>query len=269
MTFRTRCVRPLALVLLLVLLLALPACQRVGGEAFQETFNQPLALTNEVTVGQTFRPATDGVAGVNVLLATYGTRPDPAGTLSAVLRDALSGQQLAHVALPGDALGDNEWAPIRFAQPVPAPAVAALELTWDGGPGVAVWADAPLPQPVDGFLNDPYPGGELLLGGRPAPGDLAFRVVGTGGAGALPRTLREIAGRGVALLVGDREFALAWVAALTCAAGLALVGLWPARQLRERRPRQQRGQHEERRPAQADELDGEDGRVEHRVTQAR
>src|SRR3712207_1903627 len=97
--------------LLFTLLLA--GCQRVGGEAFQETFNQPLTLAPAPAVGQTFRPATGGIAGVNVLLATFRQQPGPTGSLTATVRDGPGGPVLARVGVPAEALGDNEWAPIR------------------------------------------------------------------------------------------------------------------------------------------------------------
>jgi hypothetical protein len=234
----------------------------VGGEAFQETFNQPLALGASPTVGQSFRPATEAIAGVNVLLAAYGTQPDPAGTLSAVLTDGPGGPVLARVEVTGDRLGDNQWAPIRFDQPVQAPETAGLELTWDGAGTVAAWANAPLPDDPDRFRNDPYPGGELLLDGRPAPGDLAFRVVGTGGIGALPGALAGIARQGLARLAQDRGFAAGWLALLLCSLALA------AANLRQRRPREQDREHQEPRAGQADGLDREGGGVEDGVTQA-
>jgi membrane protein implicated in regulation of membrane protease activity len=253
---------------LCALALTLMGCQRVGGEAFQETFNQPLALTREV-VGQSFRPATGGIAAVNVLLATYDAEPDPAGTLRAVLREGVGGPVLARIEVPGTALGNNEWAPLRFAEPVPSPEVAALELTWDGASPLAVWADVPLDGGTDAFPNDPYPGGQLLLGGEPAPGDLAFRVVGTGGLAALPGTLAGIARQGLGRLADDPAFAVGWGTLLAAAGSLAVAGLRrPARQRRERGPGEEHGQDEERRAGQPQRLAGEGGRVQERVAQA-
>jgi hypothetical protein len=245
---------------LLAVLLA--GCQRVGGEAFQETFNQPLALTDDVPVGQSFRPATGAVAGVNVLLATFGTEPDQDGVLTVRLSDGIGGPLLGEAQVEGARLGDNEWAPLNFPTPVPAPDVAAIELRWDGTGEIAVWAAAPLPDDPDGFVPDPYPGGELVLDWRAAPGDLAFRVVGTGGAGALPGALAAIARQGAGRLAQDPHFMLGWLALLAAAGWLALGGL------RQRRPREQHGEDQEGRAQQSERLGREDGLVEQEVAEA-
>lgn len=229
--------------------LGLVGCQAASGEVFQYTFNQPLVLEDQ-TVGQTFHPATGGVAGVDVLMATFGPVADPSGELKAVLRDGIDGPVLARTSLSGADLGDNEWAPIRFASPVPAPQVAALELAWRGEGDVAVWANAPRHEiGEDDLLNDPYKGGELLRDGEPAVGDLAFRVVGTGGPADAARNMAAILRQGAGRLAGDPVFALGWLALLGGAVGLGVWGLWRSPgELGDGRAHEQAGDDEKARP---------------------
>lgn len=223
-------------VALLVAVLVVAGCQAAAGDVFQYTFNQPLALTDERPVGQTFAPATGRVAGVDVLVATFGEPVDAGGRLQAVLRDGAGGRVLARATVAGDEVGDNEWATLRFPEPAPAPQVAAVELTWDGSTPLAAWANTPAEEPGEGdLLHDPYPGGQLLVDGEPAVGDLAFRAVGTGGAGTAVRHLAGVARAGAGRLAGDPLFAVAWLGLL---AGAAALGVWglrrPAGELGER-----------------------------------
>lgn len=222
--------------------LGLVGCQAASGEVFQYTFNQPVALDRD-TVGQTFRPATGAVAGVDVLMATFGPAADAGGELEAVLRDGIGGPVLARASLPGADLGDNEWAPIRFDPPVPAPQVAALELDWQGDGTVAVWVNAPRDRVSEGdLMNDPYKGGELLRGGEPAVGDLAFRVVGTGGPGDAARNVAGILRQGAARLASKPLFLLGWLALLGGAVWLGVRGLRRSPgELREGRTHEQAG----------------------------
>jgi hypothetical protein len=234
-----RAVRAAAVLLTLGLL---SGCGRAGGEAFQPTVNAALPLDEGRTLGQSFRPATEGVAGVDLLMATFGAVPDPDGQLAVVLRDATSGRVLARSSVPGTAIGDNTWASARFDPPAAAPAVAAIELTWDGGGRVGLWANVPPPDPgPDRLLNDPYPGGELLVDGEHAAGDLAFRVVGTRGATGVPRALAGVAA-GALRGLGDRPlFAAVWALLLAAAVVLAVAGF------RHGRPDEQAGQDNEAR----------------------
>jgi hypothetical protein len=209
----------------LLALLALAACARTGGEEFQGTLNGVVPVTG--TIGQTFRPATDGVRGVDLLTATYGTLADPKGTLVVTLKDATTGEELRTTRIPGTELGDNQWVAARFDPPVPAPEVAAVSVGWTGATPVALYVNAP-PSPLDlrvQDINDPYPGGELLVGGRRALGDLAFRAVGTGGAGAgVGQVVGMIRSAGGRLLRHELGFAVAWLLLLAGTGGLAVWG---------------------------------------------
>lgn len=234
--------------LLLLGAVALTGCQEASGEAFQYSLNAPVMLGDE-PVGQTFRPATERVAGADVLVATFDEPVDPQGRLRAVLRDG-DGRVLARTTVEGADLGNDEWAPVRFSPTVPAPEVAAVELTWDGSSPLAVWANVPLDEPgEDDVLNDPYPGGQLLRDGEPAVGDLAFRAVGSGGPLDAARNVGGILRAGASRLAGDPLFLGLWVAAL---AGAGALGVWglrrPTGKLGDRRRDEQRREREEARP---------------------
>ncbi len=210
--------------------LALPGCGRLGGAPFQPTHSLaiPLGGALDQPVGQTFRPATDAIAEIDLLTVTYAQLADPGGALTVTLTDHLDGRQLASVTISGAQVEDNHWLPVRLDPPAPAPAVAAITVRWEGATRVGLLANAPPP----GFdraaqdANDPYPGGQLTVNGMPAAGDLAFRVVGTGGAGAAARQLvgilRSAGGR---LLRDEPGFTLGWLGLLAGAAALATTGL--------------------------------------------
>lgn len=210
-------------------------CARTGGEAFQPTLTQALGLDARVAVGQTFRPATTSVRGVDLAVATYGAPPDPAGVLEVELRDASTGRLLATSEVPASALGDGAWVTARFDPPPAAPEVAALEVTWSGATPVALWANAPTSagQEDVGYgdppANDPYPGGELLLAGERAAGDLAFRVRGSGGIAAAPRHLAALVRSAGGRLLDAPAFAAAWMVLLVASAVLAVRGWRGAR----------------------------------------
>jgi hypothetical protein len=227
-------------------LVMVAGCDRVGGEAFQQSVNGALRLDDR-TLSQTFRPATAAVRGVDLLVATYGAAPDPAGVLQVRLLDPDA--ELARARVEGSRLMDNTWLHVAFAEPVTAPEVAAIEVSWDGATPVGLWANTPPAEIAEGRLvNDPYPGGELLVDGERAAGDLAFRVRGDGGAARLPRALAGIAA-GALRGLGDRPlFAAGWGLGLLCAVGLAAYGF------AQRRPDEEDGEHEERGPAEAGEL---------------
>lgn len=228
--------------------LGLVGCQAASGDVFQYTFNQPVVLTDQ-TVGQTFRPATDAVVGVDVLMATFGPSADAGGELRAVLREGIEGPVLARASLSGADLGDNAWAPLRFSRPIPAPEVAAVELDWRGTGDVAVWVNAPRHDiGEDDLLNDPYKGGELLRDGEPAVGDLAFRVVGTGDPTDAARNVAGILRQGAGRLASDPLFVLAWLALLGGAVWLGVKGLRrPPGELSDGGRHEQAGQDEKAR----------------------
>lgn len=202
-------------------------CALADGSVAQGSSTEVLALAPGDGVAQTFRPRSPRVAGVDLLTATYGA--PASGTLSVRLEDAASGALLAEAGVDGANLHDNGWSSARFAAPVTVPEVTLVELSWTGGGDVGVYANVPPPEP-SALLNDPYPGGELVRGDAPAPGDLAFRAVGTGGAQAV----RAVAARTAALLAGTPRFTLGWLLLLGAAAALAVRGLGrPRRRARD------------------------------------
>jgi hypothetical protein len=241
------CRAVLGWIVALAALLALPGCARVGGEAFQPTYSAALPL--HASVGQTFRPATDAIAGIDLFTVTYAQPADPRGVLTVTLRDGLGGRQLASATLGGRQIADNRWARARFNPPVPAPQVAAVMVGWDGATPVGLQANIPPPEydPVQQDANDPYPGGELIWNGVRAQGDLAFRVVGSGDPDELARQLggilRSAGGR---LLRDERSFTLGWLALLASSAALAVTGLRrrPS-EFGNRRHREQHGERQE------------------------
>lgn len=208
----------------------LAGCAGSGGEAFQSTHNGALPLEADRSVGQTFRPASDVVAGVDLLVATYGEQPDPQGRLSATLTDHADGRRLASASVPGAQLDDNAWVRLRFDAPAPAPQVAAIVVTWSGQRPVALRANTPPAElGEDRPLNDPYPGGELLRDGEPGTGDLAFRVVGAGGVRVAAATYVRLARGFLVGLLADPGFAVVWLALLVGALVLASTGFRRAR----------------------------------------
>lgn len=232
-------------------LLALSGCARVGGEAFQPTYSTTIPLDDPLggPVGQTFRPATDAITGIDLFMVAYGQAPDPSGTLTVTLRDGLGGRQLASAIVGGQRIADNQWVPVRFNPSAPAPQTAAIEARWDGATPVGLLANLPPPgyDPARQDANDPYPGGELIRNGARAQGDLAFRVVGAGGADELSRQLggilRSAGGR---LLRDEPAFTLGWLVLLAGAVALAVTGLRQRPgQLGDRRGRQQHAQRQE------------------------
>lgn len=235
----------LLLVVLGVGVLALAGCQGVSSEAFQHSFNQPLRLDGDRDVGQSFRVRSGRVAGVDLLMATFGE--DPSGTLVVELQDEPGGRPLASVDLGADELGNNEWAAARFDSALEVGDEAAVALDWHGEGPVAVWANLPLDgADGEGLLNDPYQGGQRLVDGEPATGDLAFRVVGPGGAGPQLSLMADVARHGLARLVDAPLFSLAWLLLLAGAVGLAVWGLAPStRRLGQGRPGDQGGEREE------------------------
>lgn len=220
-------------------------CARLGGEAFQPTHNGVITLEPGVEVGQTFRPASAQLAGVDVATVTFARPADPAGVVEAELVDAGTGAVLARTRRPGAAVPDNGWLPLRFDEPVPAPELARLSLRWtspqpigvlanlppadggaDGGPERP--ADPGSQRPADGGperpVNDPYPHGSLVRDGTPAEGDLAFRVLGLDRGRALPRVVSGLLGGVGERLAARPAFGLAWALGLAGALALAVVG---------------------------------------------
>jgi hypothetical protein len=206
-----------------VLLLA--GCARLGGEAHQPSHNAALALTEGRILGQTFTVAGSGIVGLDLLMATFAQPADPSGTLTVVLRTELDGAELARGEIPGEDIDDNAWVPVRFDGPQSVTGRPEFEVSWSGAAPVGIRANVPPdPLPDDVLVNDPYPGGELVLDGELAAGDLAFRVLGADGAAAAPRTLRGLAGGVVRGLAAQPAFAFGWSALLLGCLALAVAG---------------------------------------------
>lgn len=212
-------------VMWLLIAVAIAGCARAGGEPFQGTSTVVVPLTSDDAVAQTISPATSTMAGIDLNVATFATSPDPDGQLHVTLRDATRGTELARDSLPGDTLGDGAWVSADFGG-VAVDEVVLVEVTWDGATPLALWANRPAGDAsADGVVNDPYPGGQLLLHGAPADGDLAFRVRGEGGVGALVGQVVEIVRSAGNRLLEQPAFAAVWALALAGAAVLAGWGL--------------------------------------------
>lgn len=213
------------------------ACARAGGEAFQPTHSTPLPLAEGTTVGQSFTSPGGVVAGIDLVTATYGAPADPEGTLRVVLLDGPGGRRLGEQQVSGGELGDSAWLGVTFPSPVAVPERAALAVAWTGATPVALFANAPRDGEVAGdeLANDPYPGGQLLLDGEPAAGDLAFRVRGTGGVAAAIDQAAEVAASAGGRLPEQPLFAVGWLAAVAGAASLAVAGFRGGRRRQRRR----------------------------------
>lgn len=217
---------PSRLVVALGLLLVLGGCARAGGEAFQPTLNTPLALPSDTAIGQTFNPAGDAVQAVELQVATYAAPADPDGVLTVELRDPVDGSVLDTAQVAGADMGDSTWVRASFDTPVAVPDVVLAEATWRGATPLALWANVPL-EGADrsSVVNDPYADGQLVRDGRPTEGDLSFRVLGAGGAGAGTSQVVEIARSAGARLADQPLFTAVWLLALVGALALAVVGL--------------------------------------------
>lgn len=223
--------------LLLVLLAALAGgCARAGGEAFQPTLNSPVLIEPDGSVGQTLNPVTDVVRGVDVPVATFAAEADPAGTLELSLLPAdetgADEPPLGTARIAGADLADSAWVTARFEPPVRHDGPLLLTATWDGATTLALWANRPPDEaaaspfaPGEVPANDPYLDGQLVIDGRPAEGDLAFRVRGAGDAAAGLEQLQEVARSTAARLADGPAFALAWALLVAGSAALAVRGL--------------------------------------------
>lgn len=207
------------------LLLTLSGCARAGGEAFQPTLTQPLTLEEGRTVGQTFNPAGDAVTGVDLQVATFAATADPEGILTVELRDAGSGAALDTAQLAGEDLADATWVRASFDTPVQVADVALLVVSWDGDSPLALWANTPRDAPGFEVVNDPYPGGQLVVDGRATEGDLAFRVHGAGGFSGGVGQVVEVVRSAAARLADQPVFTTVWLLALLGCTILAVSGL--------------------------------------------
>lgn len=212
-------------------LLALTGCARAAGGAFQATLTQALPV-GEDTVGQTFRPGAERLAGIDVLTATFGETPDADGELVLSLVDrAAGGEVVATTSVDGRAVADNGWVSLRFDEPAPVPHEPAFTVAWTGDSPVGLWANVP-PSGVAGesrLLNDPYGGGQLLRAGRAATGDLAFRMVGAVGPLEPLAAVGRIGVGAARSLAGAPAFGVTWAVAVAGALALAVTGFRRAR----------------------------------------
>lgn len=200
-------------------------CARAGGDAFQATLTDAVAV-HDTPAGQTFDPGADRLAGVDLLTATFGERPDPSGELVVSLVDRASGETVATAEVPAEDIDDGAWVPVRFDEPAPVPAEPAISAEWTGESPVGLWANVP-PADADSaerLINDPYPGGQLLRDGQPSAGDLAFRVVGDVGPAEPLWALARVAGGAVLTLAAVPWFGVVWAVLLAGALSLAVAG---------------------------------------------
>lgn len=214
---------------MLLLVVGTASCARAGGQPFQPTLNTALVLDEGDLVGQTTNP-NGPVAGVDLSVGTFDEPADPEGTLTVTIREVgtPTGEVLARAQVPGADLVDGGWAAARFDEPVEVDGVALLEVRWAGTAPIALWANTTQPA-TRRIHNDPYAAGQMVLDGRPAQGDLAFRLVGPGGATPALRQVGEVLRSTGARLADQPLFTVLWALALAGAAALALRGLGPGR----------------------------------------
>jgi hypothetical protein len=245
------------LIPLLLLAVLSAGCGRVGGEAFQATTTAALRLTPGHTVGQTFQTANDHLTGVDLLVATFGEAVDPAGALLVTFRTGEAEPRVSRVRVPATALRDNDWVRVSPPEPLSSSGAAAIEVGWTGTSPVGLWANTPAAQRDAATpANDPYPGGELLLDGQRAPGDLAFRVTGDASAATAISAALRLARSALGRLGDAGAFAAVWALLLAGAVWLALRSFrrpGTRVQLRQRGPDEQQAEHQEGRPQQAHE----------------
>jgi hypothetical protein len=216
-----------AVAVLAVLAVLSGGCGRVGGDPFQPTSNTPLRLDDGERLGQTIDP--DGaISAVAVNVATFDAPPDPDGVLTVTLSRLAGGggapEVLGEADVAGADLVDGGWAAAAFPAPVAVDGVALVEITWTGSTPLALWANR-TQEGTRGIANDPYAGGQLVLDGQPAAGDLAFRVTGPAGAGEAVAQVAEVLRSTAARSADDPVFAVGWVLALAGALALAVRGL--------------------------------------------
>lgn len=236
------------LVPLLALLLLTAGCARLDGQPFQPTVTKALRLTTGHTLGQTLRTGGSPVNGIDLLIATFGETPPPDAQLHVAVLDPADGTLLWDDVVTGDELADNTWVRASGAAAA-APEIAQVEVSLSGQAAVGLWANIPPDQWTgDVPLNDPYPGGELVVDGFRAPGDLAFRATTAAGpvhvVGAGVRLARSAGSR----LLDAPLFALVWLLLVGGAVALAARGLRRSRpvvQLDQGRPGQEQREDQE------------------------
>lgn len=211
-----------------VLTVMLSGCGRAGGQPFQPALNTPLRLDSAIAIGQTLNPPRDTIARLDLSLATFGEPADPEGQLTVTLRPVEGSATATTTQIGGSQITDGTWAAARFEPPVVIDGVALAEVTWTGSTPLAVWADVPLEATV-GITNDPYPAGQLVIDGRPAAGDLAFRVTGGGGVRAAVDQVGQVLRTAGARLLAQPVFTALWLVAVLGVAWLALAGFKSSR----------------------------------------
>jgi hypothetical protein len=138
------------------------------GETTTGQHDTPHDLASAGPATQTFTATRPGLVSVAACNPTY-SQTLTAGELTIELRaGGADGKVLASRGFASGELTDNAWHEIRLPQPAPA-GTYALRLV--ASPGLA-----PQHLGVWGTAEDCYPGGSLILGDRPASGDLELRL---------------------------------------------------------------------------------------------
>ena len=122
------------------------------------------------TFGQTFVCKKNGLAKVEVMIATY-TKTIPQGVLMLRLRSGPDEiEDLAKVSVPASSVADNAYVALEFSPLRNSAGKTYYLLIETRGipPGYAftVWRSQ----------NDAYPQGSFYIDGRPQPQDICFRT---------------------------------------------------------------------------------------------
>jgi hypothetical protein len=222
-------------VLVAVAILALPAVVRDATAQLQQTrYGDGTTVIGELraghSAGQTFRAQHDGLAAVELRLATYA-RVNPGTVVLHLRQDVTHTLDLATVRVAAGDLADNAWQ--RFAFPPIAHSAGReyyVELEHPGAaPGEAItvyWTAQ---------AGDPYPYGRATADRAPLDGDLAFGLDYAAPPSALwtdlARTLAaQIPARLVWVLIGAAALGTLLLAILLTGATRGWFGGRPARQ---------------------------------------
>lgn len=185
---------PAWLLFSLALILLLTGCAEQPDMAQPRPARPAGEIAGPHTVGQTFVATTDNLSRIDVLMATYARRNH--GPVVFYLRESLTGSQdLARIEFEAATVQDNAYHAFRFP-PIPNSAgqrfyffLAAPQAT--PGNAVTIWQAA----------RDVYPDGNVIIGGQPGEGDLAFRLYADYGPAAILHDVwRQMRQRGGVLL---------------------------------------------------------------------